>query len=80
MPTILREDGFRFFFYSADWHEPLHIHVEYAGGLAKFWLEPVLLESSYGFKAKDIKKAKKIIVDNHSFMKRKWNEYFSKKD
>ena len=80
MPTVLRKDGFRFFFYSADWHEPMHIHVEYADGLAKFWLEPVLLESSYKLKTKDINKAEKIIEENHLLMKKKWNEYFSRKD
>ena len=55
------------------------IHVEYADGLAKFWLEPVVLESFYRLKPKDIKKAKRIIKENRSFMKGKWNEYFSKK-
>ena len=79
MPTVLMKDGFRFFFYSADWHEPIHIHVEYADGLAKFWLKPIALESSYRLKPKEIRKAKKIIEENQSLMKEKWNEYFSKK-
>jgi hypothetical protein len=27
MPTLLRWKGYRFFFYSADFWEPAHIHV-----------------------------------------------------
>jgi hypothetical protein len=30
MPTILRKDGFRFFFFSREGTEPPHIHVEQA--------------------------------------------------
>jgi hypothetical protein len=38
-PTVLREKGYRFFFFSKE--EPrCHIHVEARGGEAKFWLEP----------------------------------------
>ena len=35
MPEIFRFFGFSFFFYSKE-HEPLHIHVEGNGGMAKF--------------------------------------------
>lgn len=28
MPTVLRVDGYRFFFYSNEGNEPPHIHVE----------------------------------------------------
>ncbi|MFW5910566.1 MAG: DUF4160 domain-containing protein [Thiohalospira sp.] len=38
-PTVLREGGCRFFFFSRE--EPrMHIHVQCDGGAAKFWLEP----------------------------------------
>ena len=35
MPEIFRFYGFSFFFYSRE-HEPLHIHVEGNGGMAKY--------------------------------------------
>ena len=35
MPEVFRFFGFSFFFYSKE-HEPLHIHVEGNGGMAKF--------------------------------------------
>ncbi len=42
MPTILVEEGFRFFFYSNEGspREPVHIHVEKGDAEAKFWLRP----------------------------------------
>ncbi len=36
MPTVLRVDGFRFFFYSNEGNEPAHIHVQKAEKYAKF--------------------------------------------
>ena len=32
MPTILRKNGFRFFFYSNERNEPPHVHVVGRGG------------------------------------------------
>ena len=40
MPTVLRTEGFRFFFYSSDRAEPPHIHVEKGYNAAKVWLNP----------------------------------------
>ncbi len=38
MPTILRIQGFRFYFFSLDSGEPPHIHVAHGDKLAKYWL------------------------------------------
>ncbi len=40
MPTVLRDAGYRFYFYSRENDEPPHIHVEHGDKLAKFWLDP----------------------------------------
>ncbi len=38
-PTVFREKGYRFFFFSRE--EPrMHVHVYCGDGEAKFWLEP----------------------------------------
>jgi hypothetical protein len=76
MPTVFSKNGFRFFFYSEEGNEPMHIHVQYGGALAKFWIEPeVLLSSSIGLKPQEIKKAKNLIIDNKSLIQEKWNEF-----
>ncbi|WP_431306254.1 DUF4160 domain-containing protein [Sulfuricystis multivorans] len=49
MPTVLLSGPSRFFFFSGDRDEPLHIHVERERMLAKFWLVPVRLHYSTGF-------------------------------
>ncbi|MGE0561295.1 MAG: DUF4160 domain-containing protein [Flavobacteriales bacterium] len=78
MPTILTVNGFRFYFYSNENDEPIHIHVEKADGNAKYWLEPVLEEEySYGFKAKQRKEIEAIIAENINDLITAWNEYFN---
>ncbi len=79
MPTVLRIDGFRFFFYSNEGNEPLHIHVEKAEAVAKIWLEPVSVEYNYGFSGSELKKILKLIEQNLQILKIKWYEYFGKK-
>lgn len=57
MPTLYREDGYRFFFFSNENEEPPHVHVEKAEGYAKFWLQhDVELAWSKGFRQKDLKR------------------------
>jgi len=38
-PTIFREDGYRFFFFSRE-ESGVHVHIVSGNGEAKFWLEP----------------------------------------
>ena len=76
MPTVLRIGGLRFFFYSKEGTEPAHIHVEQDDNVAKFWLEPVELASSYGFSAKDINQIRKLVIDHQTTLLQAWHEYF----
>jgi hypothetical protein len=76
MPTVLKIKGIRFFFFSNDYKEPVHIHVESDDKYAKFWLEPVQLAKSVGYNAKELSKIRKLIMDNASLFKRRWDEYF----
>lgn len=40
-PTVFREKGYRFFFFSRE-ESRMHVHVVSGDGEAKFWLEPDL--------------------------------------
>ena len=53
MPTILREKGFRFYFYMADRYEPPHIHVSRDDCVAKLWLDPLEFAHIDGFRYHD---------------------------
>ena len=77
MPTILRIGGYRFFFFSNEGMEPMHIHVESAEQHAKFWLQPVALASSVGYNAKELTRLRKIVEEQAAFFAEKWNEYRS---
>ena len=54
MATVLGYVPYRFFFYAGDRDEPQHIHVERDDDVAKFWLNPIRLQSSGGFSRKEI--------------------------
>jgi hypothetical protein len=56
MPTVRRIGATRFFFYSNEGTEPAHIHVEQAGALAEFWLEPVSLASSSRLRGHELRR------------------------
>ncbi|MGB0933132.1 MAG: DUF4160 domain-containing protein [Lishizhenia sp.] len=76
MPTILRTNGFRFFFYSNE-HLPKHIHVEKDNKTAKFNLNEAQLIKFRGFNASEIKEIRKLVVENLDLFKNKWDEYFN---
>jgi hypothetical protein len=76
MPTVLRIKGFRFFFFSNDLKEPVHIHVESGDKYAKFWLDPVHLERSVGYNAKELNTIRNLVTEHSDIIKRKWDEYF----
>ena len=79
MPEVFRFQGFSFFFYSRE-HDPLHVHVEGNGGMAKFeWngTEFTLVEKE-GIKANDYKKIKGVIDENADIIIKRWNEHFNK--
>jgi hypothetical protein len=56
--------------------EPPHIHVERDDNVAKFWLDPVRLQSSGGFSRVEINRISKIVTDHQSALLGAWNEYF----
>jgi hypothetical protein len=76
MPTVLRSGPYRFFFYSGDRDEPPHVHVVHDDCEAKFWLDPVRLERSRGFSAKELNRIQEIIEDHQETLLERWNEFF----
>jgi len=69
MPTVLIIRNYRFFFFSNERLEPKHIHVECDSNYAKFWLDPISLAKSKGFKAHELTSIHKMIDENkNSFL------------
>lgn len=61
MPTILRVRNIRFFFFSNDKNEPVHIHVETDDNYAKFWVDPVVLAKSVGYNASELNEIRNLL-------------------
>jgi hypothetical protein len=78
LPTLLRQDGLRFFFYSLEGQEPPHVHVERAEQVAKFWLEPVALASSSGFRSAELKRVRLLVIGHRLTFLKAWHEYFDR--
>lgn len=76
MPTSLRTGPYRFFFYSGDHSEPIHIHVERDNDEAKFWLDPVRLAYNKGFLSSELRTIEKITEEYEEHLMNFWNEYF----
>ena len=75
MPTILKAQGYRFFFYIND-HGPPHIHVEKDRKTAKLDLTNCELLRSKRFNAKEIGEIRNLVIENSELFKSKWDEYF----
>lgn len=77
MPTVLRQDGFRFFFFSDEGNESPHIHVEKAECTAKFWLVPVYLDSSCGCRQPMLARIEAIVLAHVDEFLERWHEHFA---
>jgi hypothetical protein len=72
MPTVLRERGYRFFFYMADRFEPAHIHVEWDESAAKVWLDPLEFGFVEGFREHECNEILRITDDHLDEFLRAW--------
>lgn len=76
MPTIQKITGpYRFYFYSFDCSEPVHIHVQRERMVCKFWLEPITLANNYGFSAKELNQIRKLIRNYIIEIRDAWHEH-----
>ena len=79
MPTIKGVPGpYRFFFYSFDCNEPMHVHVEREQMECKFWLDPLVLASNDRFSPRELNRIRGIIQENLSRCRKAWHEHGSK--
>lgn len=75
MPTILRVGAYRFHFYSDEWGEPPHIHVETPDGECKFWLEPVRLARNKGVAPVTVRELERLVFHHLCLLLEKYHEY-----
>lgn len=76
MPTILRWNGYRFYFFSNEGHEPPHVHIDKAGRSCKFWLAPVTLSVNRGYADHEIGEVHAKVIECEAAFLDAWNEFF----
>ena len=75
-PTVLRVKGFRFYFFSREARRA-HIHVQHAGGEAKFWIDPVVeLAANFSLKPKQVTEVQKLIEEHLHEIRCAWAKHF----
>jgi hypothetical protein len=75
-PTVFREKGYRFFFFSRE-ESRMHVHIYCGDGEAKFWLEPQIeLARNLGLSRGQIKEVEQIIEAHYDELKRAWKDHF----
>ena len=75
-PTVFKEDGFRFFFFSSE-KERMHVHVISGDGEAKFWLDPeVELAKNYKYSRQQLKQIESLIEVNYNELIDAWQKHF----
>ncbi|MEK6699678.1 MAG: DUF4160 domain-containing protein [Nitrospirota bacterium] len=79
MPTILFVMGWRFFFYSNEGNEPIHVHCKKGEMECKFWLDSLNFDveeaHSYNMNSSNKREVKKIIFEYFDFIETEWNKF-----
>jgi uncharacterized protein DUF4160 len=83
VPAILLIHGWRFFFYTNEANEPIHIHCRKAEKERKYWLDrdkfDVKEAFSYRMNGKDKRVVKRIIFEHFEYIESEWDKFEEKK-
>jgi hypothetical protein len=74
MPVVLRIRGYRFWFYEANLDEPPHVHVGKQSSEAKYWLNPIVLSKSRGFREHELTEIQKIVEEHRDEIFEAWRK------
>jgi hypothetical protein len=76
MPTILRVGPYRVYFFSHEPGEPPHVHVDRENRMAKFWLGPIRLARSRGFRGHELTRIAALLRAHETELLAVWREFF----
>lgn len=77
MPTVLRWNGYRLFFDSADGSEPAHVHVAKDKCEAKIWLHDLSVAVNIGYSPRDLNVILRRARDERHRLLEAWNAHFA---
>ena len=78
MPTVLRWNGYRFYFFSNEGQEPPHIHVDKGDATAKLWLRPVEIALNIGYSPREMAEIVRKVEDEAADLEQAWHAYFGR--
>ena len=79
MPTVLRIEGYRFYFYSHEPNEPPHIHVDRGSASAKIWLHDIGVARNLGYNARELGDLVRLVRENQASLMEAWNGHFGRR-
>jgi Domain of unknown function (DUF4160) len=75
-PTVFRERGYRFFFFSRE-EDRMHVHIVSVDGEAKFWLTPdIELAKNYRYSRIQLKEIEDLIEEHYDELVSAWQQHF----
>jgi uncharacterized protein YabE (DUF348 family) len=78
MPTVFRHGPYRFYFYSHDVREPVHVHVDSGGKSTKIWVASADVARNIGFSEIELRDIRKLVVARRDQILEAWHEHFGK--
>ena len=66
---------YRFFFYSFDCVELMHVQVERDEATCKFWLQPLSLAANTGCRPRELNRIRGLIQEHLEIMTHAWNQH-----
>lgn len=77
-PTVFKEKGYRFFFFSRE-EQRMHVHVVSSDGEAKYWLEPNFeLAKNHRYRPYQLKEIETMIEDHYHELVSAWQYHFER--
>ena len=80
MPTVFRSGPYRFFFFSNEGFEPVHVHVEGSGGYAKLWMDPVRFAEAHGLNSRQLSHIRQVVREHRNEIVEAWHAHFAHQD
>jgi Domain of unknown function (DUF4160) len=68
-------ESYRIFFTSFDCNEPPHVHIERENATCKFWIAPIELARSHGFRASELNTIRRLINTHRVAILGPWHEH-----
>ncbi len=75
MPTLFIVNGYRFYFYSQDCAEPMHVHVDRGHKKAKLWIPQLEFAWNRGYNNRELNEILGIARTYQATIVEKWHEH-----